>query len=262
MSPGGVEYGKGLRCSDTTETLLSVKEVAMSTGVGMAFEAVRAIAIDTHSPMWQSFVEKMIAAGCAAVVGKAEANWVHTLTDPDALDAIVNRSARGGTYALDKDGHATKLEVKATLAYKAPASTEPTAKPVASASAEPAAKLVVVNPEQEQWTMAQVDLMDVNEHEGKQSTLPDEISWSDLDELDLSEVRPDDLFELEMSSDSLFDDTGDTVVIEEQLNDSDRSIYLASKEAMAQMEVDDESAGQQEQMVDELFAREQILADY
>ena len=61
--------------------------------------------------------------------------------------------------------------------------------------------------------MAQVDLMDVNEHEGKQSTLPDEISWSDLDELDLSEVRPDDLFELEMSSDSLFDDTGDTVVI-------------------------------------------------
>ena len=110
--------------------------------------------------------------------------------------------------------------------------------------------------------MAQVDLMDVNEHEGKQSTLPDEISLSDLDELDLSEVRPDDLFELEMSSDSLFDDTGDTVVIEEQLNDSDRSIYLASKEAMAQMEVDDESAGQQEQMVDELFAREQILADY
>ena len=119
-SPGGVEYGKGLRCSQTSDTLLSVKEVALQTGIGMMFEAVRAIAIDTKSSLWQSFVKKAIRQGIAAVIGEADENWVHTLTDQQALDELVMRRSAARRGKVNESGTVTQLGVCAGLACTHP----------------------------------------------------------------------------------------------------------------------------------------------
>ena len=93
MSPGGVEYG-GLRCSDTADTLLSVKEVAMIPVLGRRSrqfgpsQSTRTVRCGNRGENDRCGVRRCGRQGR----GKLGA----TLTDPDALDAIVNRSARGG----------------------------------------------------------------------------------------------------------------------------------------------------------------------
>ena len=81
-------YGDGLRC-DAAQTLLSVKMLAETTNVAVAFTSDKAFAFDQRDPAFRAFMRDMVARGRGALIGKAEPNWIHELTDQNALDELV-----------------------------------------------------------------------------------------------------------------------------------------------------------------------------